>query len=622
MKKDLQWTVPDQFKNPETLKTYLNNFKEIKFVSLVGIDFLGNDTDERIPIEYFIKNMSDIFSGGIQTDGSSVNLPGIATLNDAKIDFIIDAGSKWFIDHNFENLTPDGKPVSTVRIPIFFKHHNKLCCSRSVLKNTVNYVKKEIIALIASNKDMLPELAAFSEIKDIEFTLGTELEFWVRTSLDNVPARELEVSQMLKESYWKRTKGQVRTCLEESLEVLGYYGFEPEMGHKEVGGIKGKISSSGKLFDVMEQLEINWKYSDPLTACDNELLARIVVKEIFRKSGLEATVVAKPVEGVAGSGEHMHIGVVAILKNGVKINLFAPTSNNVFLSSAGYGALMGILKNWEIVNPFVTHSNSALKRLKPGFEAPVSIVASLGISPQSPSRNRSVLACLVKSDNPMSVRFEIRAPNPHTNSYLAMSAFLIAMLDGIKYSAGKSATSLDIEIHKKQGDDSTYLLKERQYICEKDLFEEYTSPERESLFGKAPSTVYEVISTIENVPELYNLTPLSPVIVKSFYLSALHKWEIELVQREIPAILKEIRAIKRFEEHENDLDYRTWESIASLRNLIGKDSISQKSLVSRLKESLEKKDYARASSQFFELQRIYYELKEVSNLYKSNMVSV
>ncbi|HQI03881.1 MAG TPA: glutamine synthetase [bacterium] len=622
MKKDLQWCVPDQFKNPDTLKTYLNTNREIRFISLVGIDFLGNDTDERIPVEYFMKNMADIFSGGIQTDGSSVNLPGIATLNDAKIDFIIDTNAKWFIDHNFDQLSPEGKPVATIRIPIFFKHHTKLVCSRSVLRNTVQYIKKEMISLFEKHGDLLPAGVAASDIKDIEFTLGTELEFWVRSALDNVPARDLEVSQMLKESYWKRTKGQIRTCLEESLEMLTYYGFEPEMGHKEVGGIKGKISANGKLFDVMEQLEINWKYKDPMTACDNELWARVVVKEVFRRAGLEATVIAKPVEGVAGNGEHMHTGIVIHLKNGGKFNLFAPTDENLFLSSAGYGALMGILKNWEIVNPFVTHSNSALKRLKPGFEAPVSIAASLGMSPTSPSRNRSVLACLVRGNNPMSVRFEIRAPNPHTNSYLAMSSFLIAFVDGMKYAAGKSASDLDREIHKKSGESSSYLLKDREYICEHDLFEKYNASEREQLFGKTPATVFEVISSIENTPELYKQTPLSPLIVRSFYLSALRKWEVELLQREIPNIIKELRSVKRFIEHENDLDQKTWESIESLRNLIAKDGLGNKSLVSRLKESFSKQDYAKAGSTFLEIQRVFAEFKEVTNLYRNNIISM
>lgn len=622
MKKDLQWCVPDHFKNPDTLKTYLNTNREIKFISLVGIDFLGNDTDERIPVDYFIRNINDIFSGGMRTDGSSVNLPEIAKLSDAKIDFIIDPLSKWFIDHNFENMAPESKPVATLRIPIFFKHLSKLYCSRSVLRNTLQYVKKEMTALFEKHGDLLPEKVTAADIKDIEFTLGTELEFWVRSALDNAPARDLEVSQMLKESYWKRTKGQLRTCLEESLEMLACYGFEPEMGYKEVSGVKGKVSINGQTTDVMEQLEINWKYKDPMTACDCELWARIVIKEVFRRAGLEATVVAKPFDGAAGSGKHMHTGIVIHLKNGGKFNLFAPKDENLFLSSAGYGALMGILKNWEVVNPFVTHSNSALKRLRPGFEAPISIAASLGISPASSSRNRSVLACLMRGENPMSVRFEIRAPNPHTNSYLAASSFLIAFLDGMKYAGGKSAADLDKEVHKKSGESGGYLLDEREYICEHDIFEEYTSSEREQLFGKAPATVYEVISSIENIPELYKPTPMTPSIVRSFYLSALKKWEEELLQREIPHIIKELRSIKRYKEHENDFDEKTWESIESLRNLIAKDGLGNKSLISRLRESFSKQDYAKASSTFLEIQRIFAELKEVANIYRSNIVSI
>jgi len=620
MKSALQWVVPDGYKSPESLKTYLSTNREIRFVSLVGVDFLGNDTDERIPVSYFVKNISEIFSGGIQTDGSSVNLPGIATLNDAKIDFIIDTNSKWFIDHNFDNILPDGKPVATLRIPIFFKHHEKLCCSRSVLKNTLSFVKKELMIVFEQNSGLLPEGVRFEEIKEIKFTLGTELEFWVRTVLDDVPARELEVSQMLKESYWKRTKGQIRTCLEESLEMLESYGFEPEMGHKEVGGVKGKISSDGKLFDVMEQMEINWKFSDPATSCDNELWARIVIKEVFRKHGLEVTVMAKPVEGVAGNGEHMHIGMILILKDGRKVNPFFIESDKLFLSSMGYGALMGLLKNWEVVNPFVTHSNSALKRLKPGFEAPVSIVASLGSSPLSPSRNRSVLIGLIKGKNPVSLRFEIRAPNPHTNSYLATSSFLIAMLDGIKYSAGKECGKLHNEITKKEGEKADYLDKSRIYVTEKDVFEDFSPTERDALFGKPPATVWEVISNIAEQPLLYKNTPLSSAVVKSFYLSALRKWEVELRQKEIPAVISAIKTIERFPELENELDSSVWESIDSLKNLICKNGLAHKSIVTRLVESLDKKDYSKASSTFLELQRVFMELKEVWNVYRSNLL--
>ena len=52
----------------------------------------------------------------------------------------------------------------------------------------------------------------------------------------------------------------------------------------------------------MEQLEVDWEYSSALQAADNELFARIFIKEVFRIHGLEATFMAKPVEWVAGSG--------------------------------------------------------------------------------------------------------------------------------------------------------------------------------------------------------------------------------------------------------------------------------------------------------------------------------
>jgi glutamine synthetase len=620
MKSGLQWVVPDGYKSPDSLKTYLNTNREIRFVSLVGVDFLGNDTDERIPVSYFVKNINDIFSGGIQTDGSSVNLPGIATLNDAKIDFIIDTNSKWFIDHNFENILPDGKPVGTLRIPIFFKHRDKLCCSRSVLKNSIVFAKKELMIIFEKYPELLPQNIKHTDIKDIAFTLGTELEFWTRTVLDDVPARELEVSQMLKESYWKRTKGQIRTCLEESLEVLESYGFEPEMGHKEVGGVKGKISSDGKLFDVMEQMEINWKFSDPVTSCDNELWARIIIKEVFRRHGLEVTVMAKPVEGVAGNGEHMHLGMTLILKDGRKINPFYTENKDFYMSSIGYSSLMGLLNNWEVINPFVSHSNSALKRLKPGFEAPVAIVSSLGSSPSMPSRNRSVLIGLIKGSSPLSLRFEIRAPNPHTNSYLATSAFLVGMLDGIKYGADKSPEQLHREINKSENEPSEYLKKERIYVTEKDVFEDYSATERETFFGKAPETVWEVISNISEQPDVFKNTPLSQSIVRSFFLSARRKWEVELRQKEIPAIATAIKSIKRYPDLENELDSSVWESVDSLRNLIVKNGLAHKSLITRLVESLDKNDYSKASSTFLELQRVFAELKEVWNVYRSNLL--
>ncbi len=113
----------------------------------------------------------------------------------------------------------------------------------------------------------------------------------------------------------------------------------------------------------MEQLEIDWKYSDAIQAADNELFVKNLVQETFRRNGLDVTFMAKPIDGVAGSGMHIHLGVSLKLKNGKRINLFNATKDH-FLSYIGYGAIMGILKNYEVMNPFISSTNNSLKKIK------------------------------------------------------------------------------------------------------------------------------------------------------------------------------------------------------------------------------------------------------------------
>lgn len=45
-----------------------------------------------------------------------------------------------------------------------------------------------------------------------------------------------------------------------------------EMGHIKVGGVKAKLDEDGHEAVVLEQLEIDWKFSNnPLQTADNEL---------------------------------------------------------------------------------------------------------------------------------------------------------------------------------------------------------------------------------------------------------------------------------------------------------------------------------------------------------------
>lgn len=95
-------------------------------------------------------------------------------------------------------------------------------------------------------------------------------------------------------------------------------------------------------------------------------------------------------------------------------------------------------------------------------------MASLGHSPEEPSRNRTVLVGLVKGNSPKATRFEIRAANPHTNTYMATSAILIGMLDGIKYAQNKDRNALHKEITKNTAKNPIILKKQR--ICYKQKY--------------------------------------------------------------------------------------------------------------------------------------------------------
>ncbi len=99
---DLLYVIPAETPK-DKIASMLKAHPEIKFVSLVGIDLAGNDTDEKIPMRIFLKDMDDFYAGtAVQTDGSSVVLPGIATLNNAKVDMPIDPSVNWFVDYNYE----------------------------------------------------------------------------------------------------------------------------------------------------------------------------------------------------------------------------------------------------------------------------------------------------------------------------------------------------------------------------------------------------------------------------------------------------------------------------------------------------------------------------------------
>ena len=621
----------------ESVMNRLTAHPEVKFVSFTGVDMAGHNTDEKIPISVFMEDMEKMLAEGVQTDGSSVALPLIADLSNARVDIMPDMDVNWYVEYNFDNIDYDTKlPTGTLRIPSFLRHNGEsMVGSRSFLKDSVSRFKAQFEETLAANPYVFEHIGGVDSIDDIEeflFTNATELEFWVKTPDDRADRNQLSIAQELKEQYWKRVTGPVGTAMEMTLEVLEHYGFGVEMGHKEVGGVKAKMGNSGAFDHIMEQLEIDWKYADPMQASDNESQVKNIVRDVFRINSLEVTFRAKPMHGVAGSGEHTHFGLAAKLKNGKVVNLFEPVNREEeFMSPVGFGALMGILKNYEILNPIVSSTHDAFERLKPGYEAPICIVTSLGVDHRTPSRNRTILIGLVRDlKNPLSTRFELRSPNPHTNTYLVIGAAYMAMLDGIKaaLSAGKTPSDLEQSISKKYGDEDFYLEQYREYRSEKNVYTDYTREEREKLFGTPPANVWECFKAWGSDDEVADRISLLAggdrhgiTILRSYREQMIYKWAMEYHDRYIENASDYLkRCVRLHDDDTNEYDRNNWQQVEELRTLIGRRTDEREPLLMQARKAVEISDFDRLSELEVEIEEKIEELRDAYLKYRSNIV--
>lgn len=166
------------------------------------------------------------------------------------------------------------------------------------------------------------------------------------------------------------------------------------------------------------QSEIDMKFEPLLEMGDNLLWFKYIIKNIARQHNKTVTFMPKPLFEDNGSGMHVH---VSIWKNGKP--QFAGDKYGG-LSDMALHAIGGILKHASALCAFTNPTTNSYRRLVPGFEAPVNLAYS--------SRNRSAAVRIpMYSSSPNSRRIEYRTPDPSCNGYLAFSAILMAMLDGI-----------------------------------------------------------------------------------------------------------------------------------------------------------------------------------------------
>lgn len=234
-----------------------------------------------------------------------------------------------------------------------------------------------------------------------DFNLGPEPEFFLfKLDENRKPTLELNDSG----GYFDLAPTDLgENCRRDIVLELEEMGFEIEASHHEV---------------APGQHEIDFKYEDAVTACDNIQTFKLVVKTIARKHGLHATFMPKPLFGVNGSG--MHFNMSLFNKEG---NAFFDESGELQLSKDAYHFLAGMIKHAPNYTAITNPTINSYKRLVPGYEAPCYIAWS--------GKNRSPLI-RVPSSRGLSTRLELRSVDPSANPYLAMAALLQAGLDGIK----------------------------------------------------------------------------------------------------------------------------------------------------------------------------------------------
>ena len=167
------------------------------------------------------------------------------------------------------------------------------------------------------------------------------------------------------------------------------------------------------------QAEIDMVYKPLLCMADSLLKYKYVIKNTARKYNKTVTFMPKPLFNDNGSGMHVH---VSLWKNGE--NLFAGDGYAGMSETAMY-AIGGLLKHAPSLLAFTNPTTNSYKRLVPGFEAPVNLAYS--------SRNRSAAIRLpMYSTSSKAKRIEFRCPDPSCNPYLAFSAILMAVIDGVQ----------------------------------------------------------------------------------------------------------------------------------------------------------------------------------------------
>ncbi len=242
--------------------------------------------------------------------------------------------------------------------------------------------------LETDSRALLRKAVKRAEDRGISFAFGTEMEFYLFRTDEEGEATRIPFDRAGYMDIAPADKGE--NVRREICLTLSQMGIQPECSHHEEGP---------------GQNEIDFRYSDPLSAADNALTFRAVVETIVARNGLSADFSPKPLPDQAGSG--MHINLSVRCRDGREL-----------LPYVIAGIMLRIREMTAFLNPT---ENSYLRlgsRKAPGY-----------ISWSSENRSQLIRIPAAPGVQP---RAELRSADSEVNPYLAFALLIHAGLDGIE----------------------------------------------------------------------------------------------------------------------------------------------------------------------------------------------
>lgn len=372
--------------------------KGVRVVDIRFMDFPGVWQHFSVPLGELDESS---FDDGFGFDGSSIR--GWQPINASDMLVIPDADTAK-IDPFFKD--PTLVLIGNIADPVTREAYTR--DPRNIAKKAEAYLQRTGIGDTAF---IGPE-AEFFIFDDIRYESGRNGAFYAvdsseatwNTGRDECP--NLGYKPRHKEGYFPvPPSDKFQDLRSEMMLTLEDLGIDVECQHHEV-------ATAG-------QAEIDMRFKPLLQMGDQLVWFKYVLKNVANRHGHTVTFMPKPLFEDNGTGMHTHI---SIWKNN---NPLFAGDKYAGVSQEALWAIGGILKHCKALCAFTNPTTNSYKRLVPGFEAPVNLAYS--------SRNRSAAIRIpMYSASPKAKRIEFRTPDPSCNGYIAFSAILMAVLDGIE----------------------------------------------------------------------------------------------------------------------------------------------------------------------------------------------